>query len=128
MRQPPKIIALVGLESPDLKFNLSRPFVCCKLCGAVYQTEEDRSIPPTNPPELVIPAKERRDNWAQLHAKAHTEREHAMLIMSGMWCSDIAANKLASYGIINMTDGAINPDIYSALKESPAIPLSEVEN
>jgi len=47
--------------------------------------------------------------------------------MSGMWCTAQAAHKLASYGIISYSDGAINNDVFNALKEAPALPISDSE-
>lgn len=122
----------IGLDTLGLEFLPDKPFQGCRICGAVFQSALDRDHPYRGLPEHMQLAREysaiqRRKQWSLAHAKTHTEKEHLDLAMSGAWCTPEAAQKLAAYGVIAVSDLILNPEVSSALYEASAVPLVDVE-
>jgi len=112
----------VGLQSLEgLNFEPDKPFRACLICGRVFQSELDRS----GLNELW--ALENREAWAAKHAKAHSDREHHMLRISGLSMTPEAAKKLAAYGVIPVLDAVTNNETEQALFESSPIPQDDAE-
>lgn len=129
--------ASIGLRGlTNLVFDANRPFAGCRICGTCYQSEYDR-----NPVEqfreeravfdsmelLLEYAASLRKEWSHNHARKHTEKEHADLAASGLWCTPEAAQKMAAYGVINLVDLVMNPEVEAAYRESSAVPTDDVE-
>src|SRR4051812_46997988 len=95
----------VGLEYLDnFEFDPNCPYRACCICGAIYQTSLDRQgIAPDN-------AKELRDKWAQSHSKHHTAAQHALLKLSGQALTPEAAQRLAAFGLIDLTGLVTNEE------------------
>jgi ABC-type uncharacterized transport system ATPase component len=122
----------VGLEYLDLDFMPDKPFAGCRICGRVYQSSLDRDHPHMHVPEHMrlsrdFEAQQRRKGWSIKHAKTHSEAEHRELAMSGAWCTPAAAQMLASFGVIALSDAVSNEEHEVALLESKAVPFNDVE-
>lgn len=138
----------IGLNDLGIKFNVNAPFRCCRLCGAIYQSSDDRlcrsyleegtlvehkSITnricftgPQSALTLIDIANAKRERWAKLHERRyHTESETIALQKSGFAFTPEAANKLAPYGITPL--GNLHPEIADALYEAPRKPFDDVE-
>lgn len=110
-----KYILAVGFafSDPDVNFNAALPFRACLLCGRVFQCSD----------------LERRDKWAQIHARrSHTQTEHYMLMLSGLVMTAEAAQRLAAFGIIPISDMVLNEEVEAALLEAPSRATQEVES
>jgi hypothetical protein len=108
----------------DLQFDPGRPYTYCRICGVVYQEPRDRqayTIEDTFDRMMI------RKAWSHNHAKSHSEREHAQLQSSGLWCTPEAANKLASYGIHAIGSGVLSEEHRAALLESSSLPNNDCE-
>jgi hypothetical protein len=118
----------IGLDAvADLKFTPNRPYTGCRICGATYQTDEQRAVMPDSPIDVVARATESRHLWSLRHARTHSASEHEKLAKSGFWCTPEAAHKLSSYGIIALSDAVFSTEHNSALAESNAIPANDAE-
>lgn len=109
-----------------MEFDPDKPFRACLLCGDVYQSGLDRTPNPTD--NQIAVAAHYRQVWAEGHAKMqHKELEHRLLQISGMSMTPEAANKLAAFGLLPITDMAkFDEEIASALMESHPIPKDDV--
>jgi hypothetical protein len=131
--------AAFGLSSlTNLQFRSDRPFVGCKICGIVFQSEADRDPVGVfnkqradfnfNHRNVQLFALGLRKEWSRKHAKLHTEAEHESLAKSGLWATPEAAAVLAAYGIFSMTDIVVSDEIEDALKGASAIPFNDSED
>ena len=113
--------ATVGLNTlPGLDFDPECSFAFCGICGRVFQSDLDRAQPDGDSPEAM----ELRTAWRIRHAKGHTERQHYELLMSNRKFTPEAAEKLASFGIIDL-DG--DDEVNHALLLSKPIPQNDCE-
>ena len=120
----------VGLPALEgLRFRPDKPHTACRICGAVYQSDADRELPSYLPADdagmaayEVWAAESQRRRWSDNHAKTHTTTQHRQLALSGRFCTVEAAGKLASYGIISLSDAIFDPDYAEALLEISPIP------
>jgi len=122
----------IGLETLGLEFMPDKPFIGCRVCGAIYQSAIDRDHPFNDLPEHMALSRAyeamlRRKEWSQRHARTHTSQEHLNLAMSGAWCTPEAAQKLAACGVIAMSDMIFNQESACALHEGSAVPINDVE-
>lgn len=116
----------IGLDSlTNLEFRPDRPFRCCLICGVVYQTEEDRTHLES---ESVLKNYLRRQLWSERHAKQHSDQQHNQLRQSGLFALPEAAEKLAAYGIISITDLVMDNEASHALHLSSPIPSLDAES
>ena len=69
----------------------------------------------------------KRKEWSRIHAKTHTDREHLMLALSGLWVTPDAAYKLEGYGIHTIGSATLNENVEAALREAPSTPQNDVE-
>lgn len=119
---------LTGLASAtELKhaanFAPDKPYSGCLICGRLFQ------------PALPVGAfndVERR-KWQIAHSKTHSARQHENLRKSGRAFTPEAAQRLAAFGVIPLTDigrDAINGtnEVEFALLEAPKLPEQEVES
>jgi hypothetical protein len=105
----------------NFEFDATMPYTGCRLCGRIFQSELDRSnIAPVEALEL-------RKNWSLKHAKLHTELEHQLLEKSGWWCTPEAAQRLASFGIVDIGALALSGEHSMAYLESESIPVDDAE-
>lgn len=110
----------VGLDSlTNLEFRIDRPYRCCLVCGAVFQTESDRRLSP-----LSAVA---RQEWANSHSKTHPASLHRKLAMSGNFALPDAALKLAAFGIFSLNDLVLSDEVSDALGEAPRQPNNDAE-
>jgi len=128
---PPRTVMLqhsiVGRdELTNFEFDPDKPFRCCLLCGDVYQTDADRAIMPNSPPLVIYNAPQRRQMWAELHNRQkHTDAEHRNLKLSGLMCTPEAAEKLAPYGIVPVSDIVLSDEHEHAAKQAPRAPVND---
>lgn len=93
---------VVGVdELTNFEFDANRPHTYCRLCGAVYQTDRDRTADTLL---KVQEATEGRKRWSHAHARTHADYEHQKLANSGHWLTEEAAYRLAAYGIVSLFD------------------------
>lgn len=112
----------IGLEDlTNLTFRPDKPYRCCLLCGAVYQTELDREFPHS------LLGKSRRQVWAENHAKQHPQSLHVKLFNSPNFALPEAAKRLAAYGIFSLNDLAIDDEVSDALRQSSPVPVNDAE-
>lgn len=110
----------VGLSSlTNFEFKPDKPFRACLICGDVFQSEDDRN---NNPLGAI-----KRQEWANRHAKTHTDKEHRMLMLSGNVMTPEASQKLAAYGVIPIANMITSEEHEIALLESKAIPVNDAE-
>ena len=115
-----------GLEDlAGLEFDINKPWRCCCICGAVYQSKADRTA---NSETEIWEAAQKRAIWAINHAKVHSLSQHRSLRRSGLICTPEAAHSLAAFGILPMSDMANSDEMSEALRESRAIPLNDSES
>lgn len=131
----------VGLETlTGLRFLPHRPFAGCRICGEVFQSEADRfpgDVFEANPREfdfqpsnVDLYALGMRREWSIKHAKKHSERMHQALADSGLWATPEAAQKLVSYGVIDLGDTIVTESTNEhsqALMESSPIPSNDAQ-
>lgn len=77
-------------------------FTYCRICGIIYTHD-------------VLEARRR---WSRLHAKRHSDKEHAALARTGIWLTPEAAFKLAAYGIVDVIGLVIDNDVQAAYREA----------
>jgi len=114
---------LIG-KPAEMMFEPAMPFVCCVICGEVFQSNLDRY--PQNPQETVDAALRRRE-WARKHARIHPNWQHERLVKSGRMCTPEAAQKLATYGVIPLSDMVLDPEHEAALAEAPRLATDDAE-
>lgn len=114
----------IGLPTGNpFEFDSTKPCSYCKLCGWVYQDYNTR-IAVT--PYEVAQAEEGRRNKANSHYMlAHSEAQRKAYEGSGLFLYPEAAYKLASKGIISITDLVNNEETRRAYAESSPIPLDK---
>jgi len=66
-------------------------------------------------------------HWAIRHSKTHPEKEHLLLRASGRTCTPEAAQKLANYGIVPLSDAALDQEVSIALLEAPRCAPNDAE-
>jgi hypothetical protein len=114
--------AAVGLNSlVGLLFEPSRPYTACRICGKVYQSALDRAL--GNCPTTL----EQRKSWSHQHARSHSSTQHRQLASSGLQFTPEAANALAAFGIVPLSDMVLNDEVESAMAESKAKPFNDAE-
>lgn len=128
----PILLAQSGHEHlVNFKFQLNATWAACRLCGAVFQSDLDRTTPPI-PSNVAAQAYQLRQQWRAKHeAQNHTAREIADLEKSGLAITPEAAYKLAPYGIVPIGDvgGLEQPNVIDhALWEAPRAPTDDCES
>jgi len=111
INRPHLIATGFAFNDDELKFDPNYPYSGCLICGAVYQTDLDR----LGESEF---AKAGRTRWSQTHARKHTRLQHMALRNSGRTCTPEAAQRLAAFGVISLTDLVLDDESKSALGES----------
>jgi len=112
-------------ELTGLQFDPTCNHAGCGICGEVFQSPLDRLQSPTV--GEWSKALELRTEWRIRHAGTHTAAQHRQLRLSGLFALPEAAQKLASYGIIPLTDTVRHDEVSHALLESPRAPSDDVE-
>lgn len=108
----------------NFEFDQSMPYGGCRICGTVWQPAVLRNIT-VNIERKVRIVKA----WRKNHALSHTAEEHRALALSGLWALPEAQQKLAPFGIIDMTayTPAQNDQLDSALLEAPRAPVNDAD-
>lgn len=105
-------------------FDPGSPYRACLICGAIYQSALDRS-PAVGPIKNRAAAK--RQRWADNHSKKHSRIEHERLRISGMSMTPTAANKLAAFGLLPISDISRRREVREALLEANSMPFNDSE-
>lgn len=121
---------------PGLVFDCDAPKTWCAICGTVFQTTYCRNPEGhANDPgfdgnvQLVKEyATALRKLWSKDHSKTHTEREHLQLIASGRMFTPEAAEKLHGFGILSLSDLALDEEVQSALSTAKPYPKDDSED
>lgn len=109
-----------------MDFDPNSPYSGCRLCGALFQSHLDRS--PVKSLEQEIQAVTWRREWTLKHAKTHPTHEHVALEKSGMWATPDATVRLASVGVVPVSDIIISKDgNEQAGLEAPRVPTHDSE-
>lgn len=120
-----------GAADLGLLFDVNAPYAGCALCGALYQTNQDRQLTQTPRAPLWWLLKEaadsRRLRWRKLHTRRyHTTKEvetfEKWRLETGFAFTPEAANKLAAFGIVS---NHVNDDLHRALIESSPLPTED---
>ena len=126
--------AMVGYTAlTNFEFDPNKPFAGCRICGDIFQTQFDRADPsPTNTPQQVQAyhdyCTELRKEWSLRHARKHHDYQHRSLVLSGAWCTPEAAQRLAAYGVIALTDMVMNDEVEHALRVAPRAPTADAQH
>ena len=108
---------LIGASAlTNFKFDQSRPYAGCRICGELYQSDENR-----------LGSSNGIQEWRTSHNKLHNEREHINFIRSNRSFTPEAAQRLASFGIIDFGGLLTEPELTHAYATAPATPLNDVE-
>ena len=109
------------------EFMPDRDFVSCAICGAVFQHALSR-LPVEEITEMTTLAAElRRREWSRHHAASHTSTEHRQLAASGRKMTPEAAHKLATLGVVSLTDIVMSDEHRHAAATAPRAPINDVE-
>lgn len=108
-----------------MEFDPSFTHAGCGICGEVFQSHLDRLQAPTV--GEFNRALDMRLEWRIRHARMHSSTEHRQLRLSGLFALPEAAKKLASYGIIPLTDTVRHDESVHALAESPRAPVNDAQ-
>ena len=149
MPEPLLLSTPIGLESLGSDFDPNAPFTGCRLCGDLFQHEEDRIcyeqlqagiiverrlldhtsifIGPEYYVDMIDRCTLRRKLWIKEHnAEKHSELEIARFAKhadrTGQAFTAEAANKLAPFGITPLASGIDDPEIVDALAKAPRAP------
>lgn len=98
-------------NDPEIKFDANYPYTGCLICGAVYQTDLDR----LGESEFASAGRKR---WASKHATTHSRLQHLALRQSGRMYTPEAAQRLAAFGLISLTDMVLDDEVKDALGDS----------
>jgi hypothetical protein len=148
----PILLAQAGRDSlTNYTFILEAPWKACRLCGTVYQSDDDRlaylyahggegtvggkHYRIMQPDESAAAhhnaqGKQRRELWLEIHNKlAHPNffTELRQLELSGLPYTPEAAQKLSTYGIIYMGEIPHEDEVAQALLEAPRAPVNDAE-
>lgn len=126
-QNPPRSLVGVGLavglgQLTNLLFDIHKPYTVCCICGDVYQTSDDRVYGNNPVTELA------RKEWSHAHAREHSSTQHRQLALSGRQFTPEAANKLAAFGIISVSDMVMDNEVEDALRLSKPIPFNDSED
>jgi hypothetical protein len=116
----------VGLTyaAPDMEFRADCDYTLCRLCGALYQPEVARRVQTLEISEL---SRRMRQEWSIRHARTHTDTEHRQLHLSGRAFTPEALVRLAPYGVIAISDMALDDESAAAGLEAPRMPNDDAE-
>lgn len=122
----------VGLKAVDCEFDVLAEYSGCWLCGAVFQSAQDRAyytlleqgISSDQLINLKAHADRLRFEWRDEHTLKHSSEEHEQLARSKDLLTPKAAMRLAPLGIFPLEGSA---DVMQALAEAPRAPLQEIE-
>lgn len=108
---------LVGSEALiNFRFDQSKPYAACRICGEIYQGDQNR-----------MGSEAGLSEWRSSHNKLHPDREHISLIRSGRKFTPEAAQRLATFGIIDFAGLLVDPELTHAYATAPRAPLNDVE-
>lgn len=93
-------------------FDPERSFTYCRICGDLYQA-------PCFNERLAI---ELRLAWSKQHARKHTLKQHANLVLSRRWLMPEAAYRLAPYGVVDLVGLTLDDEVASAYAEAKGQP------
>lgn len=115
----------IGLTDLGAAFMQNKPYTGCRICGRVFQDALSRLDNPT--PAQQVQAVTGRMEWSRKHARTHPQHVHDSLTASGRYMTPEAATKLASFGIIALSDMALDNESWNAGRESDRAPKLDCE-
>jgi len=108
---------LVGRdELTNFKFDPSRPHAGCRLCGRVFQSDQNR-----------LGSWEGMPEWRVYHNKLHSEADHRLFRLSGRKFSPEAVQRLTSYGIVDFGGILVDDEVSHSAATAPRAPIDDVE-
>lgn len=149
MPEPLLLTTPVGLSSLGSDFDPNAPFTGCRLCGDLFQHEEDRVcyeqlqagviierrfldhtsyfIGPEYYVDMIDRCTLRRKLWLKRHNRVnHSEAEIELFAKqaakTGQAFTAEAANKLAPFGITPLVSSTDDPEVVDALAKAPRAP------
>jgi len=115
---------MVGAEAlTGFKFVTNKDHSACRICGEVYQSDLDRLDDPT--PQQAYQAFELRTAWRIKHDRKHTDAQRRELQQSGLSMLPAAAERLAPFGIIPLTDTVRTDETVHALRSAKRAPSDD---
>jgi hypothetical protein len=120
------------VKSLGINFDTEAEFSGCWLCGAVYQSPQDRAyktlLDANVPVESLVQLKQNadrlRDEWRTKHSQQHSDNQHEALALSPDLCTIEAGIRLAPLGVFPL-EGSV--DLMQALAESARIPEGRID-
>jgi hypothetical protein len=120
---------MVGrIELTNFEFDPGFPYTYCRICGDIFQSQTDRRVPAGHLPENSLVAKlaqNLRNEWAIAHARTHPDHVHNALRESGLTLTPEAAQRLAPFGIVPITDMVMDAEVREALATAPRAPTND---
>lgn len=115
----------VGLQELEgLTFDISKPYIFCRLCGAIRQTNLDRNAVSQ---EKLLDSLLARREWSLKHARIHPEHQHKSLERSKRFLTPEAAHRLAAFGIVDLVGLSIDDEMIDAYALSKSVPTDDAE-
>jgi hypothetical protein len=126
-RRPITLQGLMPVVPEGMEFMPNRDYTYCRICGVIFQPELNRVPSEDYTQEVVLAAELLRREWSQAHAKTHPESEHRSLALSGRHCTPEALQRLVPFGIIPVSDLALDAESEQAGLEAGRMPINDVE-
>jgi hypothetical protein len=119
--------SIVGQELTSLTIRKDRELAACRICGAIFQPKRN-----TDTPDALYTQHDANlagieiIEWRRKHNLSHSEKEHVAFIRSGRTLTPEAAQKLAPFGLVPLSDSQ-DPEIAQAMREASRAPTDDVQ-
>jgi hypothetical protein len=123
-------IMLTGMmigKPAEMSFIPNRDYTYCRVCGTIYQPALSQVPDHEYTAEVQYAATLLRREWSHNHAYTHSSTEHRQLHLSGRHLTPEAQTRLAAFGLIALTDLALDAESAAAGLEAPRMPDNDVE-
>jgi hypothetical protein len=111
---------VIGLPK-DIPFRADREYTFCRMCGDLYQPEEERVADHLYTWVLQQESIRKQKLWREAHNKTHPDWRHRQFTASGRFLSPEATYRLVPYGIIPLSDLVLDNESEHAGLEAPRI-------
>lgn len=127
--------SIVGGSDIGLTIRKDRNLAACRICGAIFQPKYFMHAPDeifgeftdANMKRIYDGEREILD-WRAEHNKKHTDEEHLRFATSGLLFTPEAAEKLAPFGLVPVSDVTMgNMEVAQALEGAPRAPFNDAE-
>jgi len=126
-RSPITLQGIMPVVPDGMVFMPNRDYTYCRICGVIFQPELNRVPSEDYTAEVILAAELQRRSWSQQHAKTHSATEHRQLAQSGRHVTPEALQRLVPFGIIPVSDMALDEESAAAGLETGRMPTNDVE-